>query len=209
MFITDDNIPYLNIESPKIQDESVNGIKYSIKPMSYAGEKSGCALVSQYLGTMFNKLGYSARMRQDQIDEIYQNALILDKSNGKDEDPFPTMKSALQTCLDSGYIRNADLVFFNDVKTLKWYMHEYKNLIVQLKLTNTTKNAHRFQIDSSGDMLFDGKYSKGFIVMQYDGNGLILQNSLGENVGARGFNRISWETFNDLFIDGATFTIKG
>ena len=115
--------------------------------------------------------------------------------------------SAMQACLNLGYIINADLVAFNDIPTLKWYMHEYKNVVVQLKLTDTTKNAHGFTIDSSGTELFKNTCSKGFILMQYDENSLILQNSIGENCGARGFNKINWDTFRELFIDGAVFKI--
>lgn len=207
MFTIYNNTTYSNIASPKIIDESVNGMKYSVKPIAYIGERSGCALAAQYLGTLFNKLGYSARMTLDQIDAIYDKALQLDASKDVHSKLFPTMKSVLDACVELEYIKNAELVMFNDAKTLQWYMHEYKNVLVQLRLTSKTQNAYGFEIDDVGDELFKGVYSKGFIAMQYDTEGLILQNSLGENIGARGFNRISWETFNQLFIDGATFKI--
>lgn len=207
MFTIDNNTTYSNIESPKIVDESVNGMKYSVKPIAYIGEYSGCALVAQYLGTLFNKLGYSARIDYDQISILYNNAIRIDAEHGISSRLFPTMKSILEACIQLNYVKNAELVLFNDIKTLKWYMHEYKNILVQLKLTDTTKNAYDFEITSAGNELYDGIYSKGFIVMQYDADNLILQNSLGENVGARGFNKIDWQTFSNLFIDGATFKI--
>lgn len=208
MFTIDISTNYSNIAFPKVQDEAVNGIRYSVKPFPYVGEKSGCALVMQYLGTLFNKIGYSSSINQIHIDNIYDRALSIDKAHGKEDILFPTMASSLQACLDLDYVKNADFVVFNDVKTFKWYMHEYKNVVVQLKLTSTTKNAYQFDIGSHGEEFLNGKYSKGFIAMEYDENSLVLQNSLGENVGAKGFNRINWTTFNSLFVDGATFKIK-
>lgn len=207
MFTINNNITYSNIESPKIVDESVNGIKYSIKPIAYVGERSGCALVAQYLGTLFNKLGYSAKISYDSINLIYDTALKNDRLSGIQISLFPTLKSILDACVQLNYVKSAELTFFNDIKTLKWYMHEYKNVLVQLKFTDKTQNAYDFEINSTGNDLYSGIYSKGFIVMQYDADSLILQNSLGYNVGAKGFNKISWETFNQLFIDGATFKI--
>lgn len=92
----------------------------------------------------------------------------LDFGNGKKPPLFPTMKSVLEACIHLNYVKNSDLVLFNDVKTLKWYMHEYKNIVVQLRFTDKTRNAYGFEIDSAGSELYMGIYSKGFIVMQYD-----------------------------------------
>ena len=63
---------------------------------------------------------------------------------------FPTLESSMNACMQLGFVKNTELTMFNDVKTLKWQMHEYKNAIVQLSLTDTTKNAYDFEISSTG-----------------------------------------------------------
>ena len=208
MFTFNSNTVYSNISSPKVVDERIDGMKYSIHPISYVGEKSGTALVAQYLGTLFNKIGYSASIDEAVVNAIYDESCSLDRQNGIQSGMFPTLESSMNACMQLGFVKNTELTMFNDVKTLKWQMHEYKNAIVQLSLTDTTKNAYDFEISSTGYQLADGKYTKGFIVMQYDSEGLILQNSLGRNVGAAGFNRIAWPVFESLFVDGSTFKVK-
>lgn len=42
----------------------------------------------------------------------------LDFGNGKKPPLFPTMKSVLEACIHLNYVKNSDLVLFNDVKTL-------------------------------------------------------------------------------------------
>ena len=208
MFTFNGNTVYSNISSPKVVDERIDGMKYSIHPMSYVGEKSGTALVAQYLGTLFNKIGYSASIDEAVVNAIYDESCSLDRQNGIQSGMFPTLESSMNACMQLGFVKNTELTMFNDVKTLKWQMHEYKNAIVQLRLTDTTKNAYDFKISSTGYQLADGKYTKGFIVMQYDSEGLILQNSLGRNAGAAGFNRMAWPVFESLFVDGSTFKVK-
>lgn len=208
MFTFNSNTVYSNISSPKVVDERIDGMKYSIHPISYVGEKSGTALVAQYLGTLFNKIGYSASIDEAVVNAIYDESCSLDRQNGIQSGMFPTLESSMNACMQLGFVKNTELTMFNDVKTLKWQMHEYKNAIVQLSLTDTTKNAYNFEISSTGYQLADGKYTKGFIVMQYDSEGLILQNSLGRNAGAAGFNRIAWPVFESLFVDGSTFKVK-
>ena len=208
MFTFNSNTVYSNISSPKVVDERIDGMKYSIHPISYVGEKSGTALVAQYLGTLFNKIGYSASIDEAVVNTIYDESCSLDRQNGIQSGMFPTLESSMNACMQLGFVKNTELAMFNDVKTLKWQMHEYKNAIVQLSLTDTTKNAYDFEISSTGYQLADGKYTKGFIVMQYDSEGLILQNSLGRNVGAAGFNRMAWPVFESLFVDGSTFKVK-
>ena len=208
MFTFNSNAVYSNISSPKVVDERIDGMKYSIHPISYVGEKSGTALVAQYLGTLFNKIGYSASIDEAVVNAIYDESCSLDRQNGIQSGMFPTLESSMNACMRLGFVKNTELTMFNDVKTFKWQMHEYKNAIVQLRLTDTTKNAYDFEISSTGYQLADGKYTKGFIVMQYDSEGLILQNSLGRNVGAAGFNRMAWPVFESLFVDGSTFKVK-
>lgn len=208
MFTFNGNAVYSNISSPKVVDERIDGMKYSIHPISYVGEKSGTALIAQYLGTLFNKIGYSASIDEAVVNAIYDESRALDRQNGIQSGMFPTLESSMNACMRLGFVKNTELTMFNDVKTLKWQMHEYKNAIVQLRLTDTTKNAYDFEISSTGYQLADGKYTKGFIVMQYDSEGLILQNSLGRNAGAAGFNRMAWQVFESLFVDGSTFKVK-
>ena len=150
MFTFNSNTVYSNISSPKVVDERIDGMKYSIHPISYVGEKSGTALVAQYLGTLFNKIGYSASIDEAVVNAIYDESCSLDRQNGIQSGMFPTLESSMNACMQLGFVKNTELTMFNDVKTLKWQMHEYKNAIVQLSLTDTTKNAYDFEISSTG-----------------------------------------------------------
>ena len=79
MFTFNGNAVYSNISSPKVIDERIDGMKYSIHPISYVGEKSGTALVAQYLGTLFNKIGYSASIDEAVVNAIYDESCSLDR----------------------------------------------------------------------------------------------------------------------------------
>mgnify|MGYP003296985244 CR=1 FL=1 len=110
----------------------------------------------------------------------------------------------MNNAISKGFIKNSKVHYCNDILTLKWFMHEYKQCIVELKHTTTTEVPSSSEITSPGVEIDDGK-SIGYLMYGYDNDGVLLQGVNGIEGGAAGFYTMSWDVFQVLFIKGAVF----
>jgi hypothetical protein len=139
---------------------------------------------------------------QNNIENLHKTAISLDSDEERCE--VPSIESIVDATSLLGYIKFFDTTYFADMDTFLWRLATSGPVLVELKATDTTLNAYDFDIMSKGETMSD-EFSKGFIACAYDGNGIILQNSLGTDCGVLGFNRIKTDIFKSLFLRGMCF----
>ena len=173
-----------------IPDEKVNGMRFA----SITRNGSGADLVAMYLESFRYRLKNCEQLSSEII-----TSNIYDESN--------TVGSMMKNAISSNLIKNCSIHYCNDILTLKWFMHEYKQCLVELKHTTTTEHPEKFEISSSGLEIDDGM-SIGYMMYGYDSEYVILQGVHGIENGFGGFHKMKWDLFNSLFIQGTVFGVK-
>lgn len=171
-------------------DEKVNGMRFA----SITRNGSGADLVAMYLESFRYRLKNCEQLSSEII-----TSNIYDESN--------TVGSMMKNAISSNLIKNCSIHYCNDILTLKWFMHEYKQCLVELKHTTTTEHPEKFEISSSGLEIDDGM-SIGYMMYGYDSEYVILQGVHGIENGFGGFHKMRWDLFNSLFIQGTVFGLK-
>lgn len=172
-----------------IPDEKVNGMRFA----SVTRNGSGADLVAMYLESFRYKLKNCEQLSSDII-----TSKIYDESN--------TVGSMMQNAISNNLIKNCSIHYCNDILTLKWFMHEYKQCLVELKHTTTTELPVDFDISTGGLEIDDGK-SIGYLMYGYDSEWVMLQGVNGIDNGFGGFYTMKWGLFNSLFVQGTVFGI--
>lgn len=185
----------------------IDCVDVSTPPKCVVGKKSGPAVVMQMVESFrYRTSGYS-KCKDENIQKLYDSACMLDREIlGRSVD-FPTIPSVMQSCLDLGYVRNCKIAYAKDIETLKYLLDQYKSVVVELKLTSTTKNAHDFEISDYGDVM-RSDCTKGFVLYRMADDYVLVQNSLGVECGVLGFNKIKMEAFKRLFVKGTCFVVE-
>lgn len=187
--------------------DSFNKSEWSVTPMAATGIVSGAGVVAQYLSCYRNRM--SAFQRLDdaaKLEQLRAKACQLDQAYAENACDLPTLKGLLDAAADLGYVKNAGTAFFCTKDAFKYYSRDYGAVICEFKLTTSTYNAHSFEITGAGSSVSDD-VTKGFVCFGYDADGVLLQNTLSPSSGSLGFNKMTWAAFEQLFVQGACFTV--
>lgn len=174
-------------------------VRYSCPPKAVVGEKSGAAVFAQHLESLKYVSDGPCRCPGSFLDVLFEEA----KKGGR---TLPAFDAYVEACVSLGCVRNCRTAYFNDVDTLGFYLREYRSVPVELLLTDTTMNAREFEISEPGEPVKG--YTKGFVAFRMTDDLVVLQNTLGENCGAIGFNCVPMDVFKKLLVKGAAFTVE-
>ena len=184
---------------PFIEMKCIDNLNLASMPYEDVTFTSSVTLVIQYLESLLYATTGQCRICKECKESIYSRACIL--ANAKDG-AWLALDEVLNAVIDLGYASQSKAVYFNTVESLRYYMDQHRVAIVELALTDTTKNAHAFDIELPASKLSDD-YTKGFIAYKMDDQHVILQNTLGISSGIAGFNRMTIDTLSHLFVKGA------
>ena len=212
MFLKVNSIPsdwYIS-KTPVVKDKC-DFIDYTSSPNSWTDELAGVSLVLQYLqGYNFRTFGHKKANTKSQLTAVHAAAVALDESLESILDDlsemYPTLHSVMQAFADKGYAIHSEgpKMIKNTIDDIKGMIYEYGGIILECKLTDTTYNAHGYDIDSAGTEINES-FTKGFIAYGFDSDYVYVQNSLGINAGSIGFHRIPWKIIPQLVVCGACY----
>lgn len=166
--------------------------------------KSGAAVVAQYLNCNVCKYIGDTMCSQTVIDKLYEKAKSIDESEHQTDSDYPSLLSYMKACQSLGFMKNSTVKFIKDVDTLKNMIYNYDQVIVLVKVTDSIVNSTEFKITSEGTET-NPEFSKGFVAYGYDSSGILVQNTRGVGIGSAGFQFITWDVMNKIFVSGCLF----
>jgi hypothetical protein len=187
-----------------IQDvASFDNLTYAPFPREDISERSGVSLMMQLLDSIAYRTKEFCKVSDVVLNDVFTKASSADEIRLGKKIDYPTLFSIVQTCIDQNIVAHAKPVWTNNLADLAHYVVAFGNAIVELKATSTTLNAHKLEIESTGEVLSE-TITKGFLLWKIDGDYAILQNTLGVNSGFCGFNKISTSLLKELLVKGMT-----
>jgi len=206
MFAVDNDVKFTKLET--LGQIAVSDSRaWAPLPRADVSEKCGASLVAQLLESIIYRTRCFGQVSDEFISKIYTEACCTDDIRLGRSCDLPSLKSLLKAVLDRQAVLNSEVIWTKDLETLSHFNEVWGVSIVELKLTTATMNAHKHLISDVGELVSED-YTKGFLLIGTSEESCLLQNSLGTDCGACGFNIVPTPVFEKLFVKGATLALK-
>lgn len=199
MFIKDltNNICFFDT-GKKIPDVPTN-VKIpdlTVPPHTIVGSKSGAYLIAQYCQILKFCIQDYIELTHEQIEQLfYINNLNINNYIKFTDGVDAAAKYML-----------GDVIYFKTIPFIKHFIHKYgvclAELLPDLSICNTSIESQNnsFYCPELTGKMFSENLSKGFILCGYDDNGVLMQNTLGQSFGNKGFIKLEWSKLQQLLI---------
>ena len=127
------------------------------------------------------------------------------KNDGSPNSSGTTLNAALQALIEDGSFdkRICNVKVLRNIKQIKYAIHKFGCCLVGLDVTTEWNNCNKNKSTICGKGKYDNMGGHAVLACGYNRDGLIIQNSWGENWGAYGFALITWDELEREFLYGA------
>ena len=127
------------------------------------------------------------------------------KHDGSPNSNGTTLNAALQALIEDGTFDKSicTVKVLRDVWQVKYAIHKFGCCLVGLDVTTEWNKCNQQKSTISGKCKYDRMGGHAVLACGYNRDGLIIQNSWGENWGSYGFALITWVELEREFLYGA------